>query len=202
MNAPSIVACVVALFFFLSGCLQMAMHIGQTPTDPLEPFMSGLMTAAWPLGVAAIIFALLDIRTAQSRPRQMTLEDDEIPEAPVRRVVPPAPPREEPAPTYFNMAGMSTTVAEPQVDVVPPSSAPVGNAMQAPYPDVIPTPPPFTPAGQYAATMPPPAAGATRAITVPLDRLGEAAPRESAAPAPQPAQQEPQEKSGLSFFKV
>lgn len=170
------------------GCLQIALHVSTTPTEPLPEFLHGLLAASWPLAVAAVLFVLLDVRMHQNSAIRVVENDEpEIPEAPIRAKSHPAEPV-----SYFNV--------EPAPVQVPssPAPSPAPEAFVQSGSTLFATPPPFrqVPSGQSAAAS----------ATVPLQRVApaargnEPAPAQSQAPMP-PNQGKPQD-DGLSFFKL
>lgn len=201
MSSPSIVTCLLGIYFFLAGCLQIALHVSTVPKDPFAPFLNGLMVASWPLAVAGIIFILVDIRmqisTAAHRKTTFLSPDDEeeyrIPEAPVQRKqrMDTQPQQQPEAGSYFHIA----PTPEPQ-QVQPattPAPAPVPQ-QQEPRPNFFPTPPPFQ------QTQSPVCAPAE--ATVPLDRHTPPAPAQQPQPQPTAPNQPQAQQKGLSFFKV
>lgn len=66
MTLPTLVACLIAVMFFISGCLQIAIYVGTQTTTPFISYLPGLLGSAWPLAVAAVIFVLVDIRIHQT----------------------------------------------------------------------------------------------------------------------------------------
>lgn len=98
MTLPTLVACLLAVLFFMSGCFQVAIYVGTTQPTPFTAYFPGLLTAAWPLAVAAVVFVLVDMRIHMS---EMKKAEPEIPEVPM-------PPRRTiPSPTYFAAAPYS-----------------------------------------------------------------------------------------------
>lgn len=81
MTLPTLVACLLAVLFFMSGCLQIAIYVGTTSAAPFTAYLPGLLISAWPLAVAAVLFVLVDIRIHQI---ESSKAEPEIPEAPLR----------------------------------------------------------------------------------------------------------------------
>lgn len=134
---PIIAALLVSLFFFMAGCLNMGIYIAQTPRDPFEPFLAGLLLQAWPLGVAAVLFMLVDIRLHQNLTAGVveTQENrNEIPESPMVHRAASAGRAEKPQEevSYFNLNGEPL----PQQPVVRQQAV-------AANPTQFATPPPF-----------------------------------------------------------
>ena len=222
MSSPTIVTCLLGIYFFLAGCLQIAMHVGTAPTDPFPPFLHGLVAASWPLGVAGVLFILLDIRSQQALNAQRTRlpqpgahhadyaeeEEESIPEAPMqpkRRYSPPKQP--QPAVSYFNVEAEPATTTASAPAPAPTTQAPPPSA---PAPTIFATPPPYQQqaAAPLNATVPlsgakrggVPASAAAGAPTAPqppplYSPAGATVPLDkltATKPTPQP-QQEPQQ---------
>lgn len=215
MKLPSFVAYLLGIYFFLAGCVQVFCYVSAAPANPMSVFLHGLFVASWPFGVAAVIFALLEIRLNQGGGLRLNLkrdaEDDEpeIPEAPVQARG--AMPIVGEQVSYFNIE------QAPAMVPMQPAAAPVQPQMA---PTTVAAPATPSPSSQLFATPPPfqqvsPSQQASMSATVPLDRLGAAPktpppgqPIPAQAAAAQPQQQTPptppgaKNQDGLSFFKV
>lgn len=208
MTPPSLVACVLALLFFLAGCLQLAYYIARVSVENFGSYLSGLLLAAWPLAVTAIVFALLDIRMCMSLRSKMRPEkhdEPEIPEAPLaaRPPRPPKPTREEKPEriSYFNLHPSQMpplpNYDQPLVKEAAPEPEPASPFFSTPPPfmqnaDAAPVPEAAPPVSPTCTTvplnMPSQAEEAAPAVsptctTVPLDMAPQA---EEAAPAVSP----------------
>lgn len=90
MSIITIIVGAVGLLFFIMGCLQVVFYASAAPMSSLAVYISGLAMAAWPMGVGAVLFGLLNIRVQVEASRSKRVDDDEeeIREAPVvvRRV--------------------------------------------------------------------------------------------------------------------
>lgn len=183
--------------------MQIAYHVSTIPTEPLPPFLSGLMIASWPIGVAGVIFALLDICTTlgkgnAQRTRVVIDDEPEIPEAPMQFKPQPAAqePQGEPV-SYFHVDGEPIAPAPVQPQAPPPhQQQQAAPAMQT----IFATPPPFQQGGQSS----PAAMNATVPLGANTPARPTATPEKSAPQQAQPAAQ-PQNKEseeGLSFFKL
>lgn len=188
MSSPTIVTCLLGIYFFLAGCLQIALHVSTVPTDPFPPFLSGLLVASWPLGVAGVIFILLDIKNQLSinyyrTPAPREIDEPEIPEEPVhhqkhtgRDAAQHSTPEQERV-SYFNVDLPATEVPQPPAPAVPAAQPP----QQAQSSSIFATPPPF----QQQKQQPPPAA--TLQTTSPIGVPGYPSPAAAVAtPAPKP----------------
>lgn len=119
MSILSLSACLLAILFFMAGCLHIGLYVGATSTESFSAFFPGLVAAAWPLAVAALLFALLDIRLALlGRAAKEEPEDDDILEAPMSTSAPKSG-----SLTYFAVqpetiqpAAAEATAAEPPAD--------------------------------------------------------------------------------------
>lgn len=222
MSSPSIVTCLLGIYFFLTGCLQIAMHISTTPTDPFAPFLYGLAVASWPLGVAGVLFILLDIRSQQAinahrsrLPMPGMHGADDAADIPTPHPVggggaPGVTPQVQPeVVSYFGMgeAPQMQPQPAPQPPVQPPHATP-----PAPQPSIFAVPPPFAaqpPSSEDDdSTIPlshlsPAALGMTPKYAEPTGRgasQGAHPNEQSAGIQPPPATQ--QQQSELSFFKL
>ena len=132
---PIIIALLVSLFFFMGGCLNLGIYIAQTPREPMEPFIGGLLVGAWPLAVAAVLFMLIDIRLHQNLTAVATetSKEPELAESPMERrsrVTGGKPHREE---SYFNLNGAPLPKQEPApVMPQPKSTGSIPSAMVPP----------------------------------------------------------------------
>ena len=93
----------------------MGIYIAQTPREPMEPFIGGLLVGVWPLAVAAVLFMLIDIRLHQNLTAVATetSKEPELAESPMERrsrVTGGKPHREE---SYFNLNGAPLPKQEP-----------------------------------------------------------------------------------------
>lgn len=79
MTLPTLVACLLAVLFFMAGCLQIAIYVGTAQPIPFEAYLPGLLQASWPLAVAAVLFVLVDMRVHMAESKN---GDPEIPEVP------------------------------------------------------------------------------------------------------------------------
>lgn len=227
MSSPTIVSCLLGIYFLLAGCLQIALFVSSTPRDPFAPFLSGLTAASWPLAVAAVIFILLDIRMQRAieaqrkRSSSYADEDDEelVPEAPARsrahRTV-EAP--QANSVSYFNLEPAAQEQPPAPQPTLPPAPQPAPQSAPPQHghsqPAFFATPPPFTPQASAAVSpsiSPTVFLGGDRAKHSQAQPAGSAAsvvitpPAEPArepatpqAPPPPPNTQQ----SNLSFFKV
>lgn len=204
MSALPLVASLLGIIFFIGGCLQIAMYVGAVPMEPFSVFFPGLVSISWPLAVAAVIFALVDIRLNLISLAQTRRDDDDIHEAPVRR----AQARKK---SSGGSGNFSYFAAQPPAE--PEAPAPAAQT-QLVSPQAVQThivPPPVaqtrlvTPQAPQAQPIPPHAAQSTLFATpppfhTPQDNHPPAAP---AAPTATPApQEEKTEDEGLNFFKL
>lgn len=78
-----ITAIIIALFFFFGGCIQLGAYIAQTTVQDVPVYVSGLMSSAGPLAVAAILFMLIEIRLHGIRTTDSVYEVDAVPGKPI-----------------------------------------------------------------------------------------------------------------------
>ncbi len=122
---PIIIALLVSLFLLMGGCLNLGIYIAQTPREPMEPFIGGLLVEVWPLAVAAVIFMLIDIRLHQNLTAVATdtSKEPELAESPMERrsrVTEGTPHRQG---SYFNLNGMPLPKQEPAPEEPQPVSS-------------------------------------------------------------------------------
>ncbi len=103
-----IVDVVIALFFFLAGCVKLGSFIAVSSVESIPDYVDSLLVQSWPLAVAAVLFALIDIRT-HSAARPENEEDVDIPESPLPKHMAARPIVGAPRPTahvsYFHVDG-------------------------------------------------------------------------------------------------
>lgn len=134
-----VVAIIIALFFFFGGCTKLGIFIAQTQLTDISLYVNDLLINAWPLGVSAILFALIDIRL--NRGSAASLNDEEIQEVPaVQRVTPhvatsssSGSAKGNASPSYFRIDGADVTPSQPEPQTT----------NQAEKVSLFATPPPF-----------------------------------------------------------
>lgn len=216
MSSPLLVSCVLALYFFVIGCAQIAFFLSEAEFGLTAAWIAGLVGASWPLAVPAVALALVDAKMMQKKgKREEEPEENEIPEAPVRLKKEKEPTEERIS--YFNIAPM-------QAEPVQAAGAQQRPAAVAETPAAFfATPPPFQQAGvtpQRPAMFPESSSSATVPVnmalrqpvsstTVPLSSAGARQPESPgaqqmppAAPAESPAPQKDERQGGLNFFKL
>ena len=218
MSSPAIVSCLLGIYFFMAGCLQIALHVSTVPTDPFGPFLQGLLIASWPLGVAGLIFILLDIRQQllqplrTYRPGSSAGADDEpeIPEAPVqpRQTTHKAPARQAPAEqvTYFRTELPQQEAASNNSSSIfvtpPPFRQQAAHTHDTASPGT--TTYPVAAAAAAVATPPPqpPPLYSPTGDTVPIIHASDKKHAENVPPPPKQQGKPAQPQGGLNFFKV
>ncbi len=139
-----IVTVVIALFFFLGGCMKLGIFIARSPDVDVAELVNQALVQAWPLAVAALLFLLIDIRLHQRSTSAMADDVSDIPEHPLPTKVGQA--QDEPTHSYFRIDGQQ----------LPPSPPEHGNVWQRTYhqgPSPFSTPPPFE--GHVPPSSPP-----------------------------------------------
>ena len=154
-----IVAVVVALFFFLAGCVKMGIFISRCPDTDIPALVDQLLLQAWPLGVAALLFVLIDICLRRRSTSLVADEVSNIPEHPLSAPLKNSHPvtdniQSASSQSYFHIDGQQL----PQFSPEPKTHAKQQSYSQGPVP--FSTPPPFeesapTPPSAHP-TVPPP----------------------------------------------
>lgn len=176
----------------MAGCLQVALYVGSIGEQTFAMYWPGLVASAWPVGVAALLFILLDIRL--NMPEEIEDETyDSIPEAPSHRkarvvegseeglhmapedesrIMPPSTPPPTDMKATMKMAQPPTALVEMQatMKMAQPAPAPV-SPPAPPAPPAPPTPPTPPLAAPYPPEQPQgnpyPQEQATRPVTSP-----------------------------------
>ncbi len=130
-----ITAIIIALFFFFGGCIQLGTYIAQTTVQDVSVYIGGLMSSAWPLAVAAILFILIELRLHGIRTTDSEYEVNAIPEKPTSQHV------EQPAGdvSYFRINDTGVPASEQQAPHPSWTPFPQSPPAQTPFA----TPPPF-----------------------------------------------------------
>ena len=154
-----IVAVVVALFFFLAGCVKMGIFISRCPDTDIPALVDQLLLQAWPLGVAALLFVLIDICLRRRSTSLVADEVSNIPEHPLSAPLKNSHPvtdniQSASSQSYFYIDGQQLPQSSPE----PKTHAKQQSYSQGPVP--FSTPPPFeesapTPPSAHP-TVPPP----------------------------------------------
>ena len=137
-----IVAVVVALFFFLAGCVKMGIFISRCPETDIPALVDQLLLQAWPLGVAAFLFVLIDICLRRRSTSLVADEVSNIPEHPLSAPLKNSHPvtdniQSASSQSYFHIDGQQL----PQFSPEPKTHAKQQSYSQGPVP--FSTPPPF-----------------------------------------------------------
>lgn len=140
MAFPILVTCLITLFFFIGGCVQIGIYIAQVPTEPFQPFFAGLVITSWPLAVASALIILLDIRMNQTGSRNTEAGEPDFPEERTPRRVRTAQPAAEANKSfsYFG-ADASTVPLSTSSSGMSPTPQPAQQVEASPFA----TPPPF-----------------------------------------------------------
>lgn len=137
MSILTMCASTLGILFFMAGCLQLGVYVGATPSIDMAIYLPGLFLSAWPLAVAGVIFALLDVRLQMVLTRSM-------PAVPVA-AEPSARPmsatkvvsrQSAPEGTYFpaQLVPLPPTPYAQQQQAPPPTPEPNSFPQQAPQP--------------------------------------------------------------------
>ena len=78
---PTVLAVIIALFFFFAGCFKLGSFIARTSVGDLPEYLDSLMLQAWPLAIAAVLFVLIDIRLQRSVIGLASDDETDIPES-------------------------------------------------------------------------------------------------------------------------
>lgn len=149
----TVLAVIIALFFFLCGCVKLGSFIARTSMGEIPEYLDSLMLQAWPLAIAAILFVLIDIRLQRSAVGVASDDETDIPESSfanksVISTNSTTNTQLNKDSSYFHIDGNELPPSRPaEADV--PSPKPEKSQASSPFA----TPPPF----EKKASTPPPA---------------------------------------------
>ncbi len=152
-SMATVLAVIIALFFFLCGCVKLGSFIARTSMGEIPEYLDSLMLQAWPLAIAAILFVLIDIRLQRSAVGVASDDETDIPESSfanksVISTNSTTNTQLNKDSSYFHIDGNELPPSRPaEADV--PSPKPEKSQASSPFA----TPPPF----EKKASTPPPA---------------------------------------------
>lgn len=150
MSELTICTCIMAILFFMAGCLQIGIYVGTVEMTTMPAYLPGLLISAWPLAVAGVIFALLDVRL------QIAAAGASAQPAPDHHLPPPTP-TPQPA-AVARRATAPAATAPAATKVMDTAAAPEGSYFyaytQAPPEQKAPTPAESAPRPAHSAQAP------------------------------------------------